>query len=169
MTQRILDGQYEKLIAEVADKLKPFGYARRGKVVKAIFGDNAVVVEFQKSAKSSGDKIVFTVNLGVVCGRLLDTERVDFKRSAIIDAHLSTRLGRLLPTPEDNKWWEISTSTDGEPLAKELSRSLIDIAIPYLESFKNTDALIALWQSGKSPGLTDGQRSRYLSELGYSQ
>lgn len=160
-----LDSLYEKLIAIVADRLKEFGYARRGKMMKAISSDSAAIMEFQKSNKSSDHQIVFTINLGVVCGALLDTERVDLKKSTVIDAHLSRRLGKLLLVPEDNKWWELTASTDYESVAKELSELLVTRAIPYLEGYMNIDALIALWESGKSPGLTDGQRSRFLSEL----
>ena len=62
-------------------------------------------------------------------------------------------------------WWQLTTSTDCAALARELSVLLLARAVPYLEQYMNTGALIALWESGQSPGLTDVQRSRFLIEI----
>jgi hypothetical protein len=133
-------------------------------VLRAVADGNAEVIEFQKSDKSSADRALFTVNLGFVCGELLDPERADIRNSSVVDAHLRTRLGLLLDPPNDT-WWELTSSTDSASLGSELSRLLIVRALPYLEMYGNKRALVALWESGKSPGLTAVQRSRYLSEL----
>lgn len=164
MSRGVLDAMLDKLIVAIAQTLKPSGFERRGKVIKAISNGNAEIIEFQKSDKSSDRKIIFTINVGVVCGDLLDAERTDIKKSTTIDAHLRNRLGMLLETPNDT-WWELTAFTDCDSLAKELSTLLVARAVPYLENYVHADALIALWESGKSPGLTVVQRSRLLSEL----
>ena len=164
MARSVLDAKFEAVISGIADQLKPHGFIREGKVLRAIDDGNASIVEFQRSDRSSGQKIIFTVNAGVVCGELLDAERTTIKKAAIEDAHLRTRLGALLE-PVQDAWWEIDTTTDDRGLAMELSQLLARRAVPYLERYMHTAALIALWESGKSPGLTAMQRSRYLSEL----
>jgi len=86
------------------------------------------------------------------------------QKADVTDAHLRLRLGWLLPDPGD-KWWELTLETDVGLLAKELAELLVTKAIPYLEGFLSTDVLIELWESGRSPGLTDVQRARFLSGL----
>jgi hypothetical protein len=156
--------KFDQSIAAIAKTLEPKGFERRGKVIRAMSDGNAQIIEFQKSDKSSDRRIIFTVNIGVVCGDLLDTERTDVNRAEGIDAHLRNRLGMLLAPPSD-KWWELSESTDLDALARELSALILSKAVPYLGRFKSADDLIALWESGVSPGLTAIQRSRFLSEL----
>ena len=70
----------------------------------------------------------------------------------------------LLPDRFD-KWWEITEATDRGSLAQEVSELILKKGVPYIESYLNTNALIALWESGHSPGLTDFQRVRFLSKL----
>ena len=164
MSRSVFDAKFEAVISGIADHLKPHGFVRQGKVLRAIDSGNASIVEFQRSDRSSGQEIIFTVNVGVVCGDLLDAERTTIKKSTIEDAHLRSRLGGFLEPAQDT-WWKIDASTDDKSLTTELSQLLVRRAVPYLEQYKHTRALIALWETGKSPGLTAVQRSRYLSEL----
>lgn len=164
MIRSALDAKFEAVISEIADQLKPHEFIRQGKSLRAIDDGNASIVEFQRSDRSSIQKIIFTVNAGVVCGKLLDAERTTIKKSAIEDAHLRTRLGAL-SEPAQDTWWEIDVTTDDRSLATELSQLLVKRVLPYLRQYMHNEALIALWESGKSPGLTAVQRSRYLSEL----
>jgi hypothetical protein len=165
MTSRsVLDGRFEKLMSVVAAALRPEGFERRGKVLRAISGDVAKLIEFQKSKKSDKQRVLFTINLGIVCGQLLDHERVELRNSTSIDAHLRTRLGMLLSAPSDI-WWELTPSGDFEALANELSLLVVTRGLPYLNEYGTVRALVALWESGKSPGLTVTQRSRFLSQL----
>jgi hypothetical protein len=159
-----LNAKLDGLVAQIATHLKPQGFLHHGKVLRSIDNGNAAIVEFQRSDRSSSQKIIFTVNLGVVCGDLLDPERAKIEKSTIEDAQLRMRLGGLLEPPLD-AWWEIDAQTDDRALATELSQLIVRRAIPYLDQYKYTPALISLWETGKSPGLTAVQRSRYLSEL----
>jgi hypothetical protein len=159
-----LEMMFDELIAVVAQSLLSFGFVRRGKVLKSVSNGNAEIIEFQKSDKSTENRVMFTINLGLVCGALLDQERMDIHRSTILDAHLRNRLGSLLE-PANDTWWDLTPSTEIDSLAAELSSLLSTKGVPYLENYKNSDQLIALWESGKSPGLTAVQRARLLSEL----
>ncbi len=168
MSRSALDYKFEAVISGIAEGLKPQGFERHGKVLKAVADRSAAILEFQKSDKSSDKQIVFTINTGVVCGDLLDAERTNLKKATIEDAHLRIRLGFLLD-PAQDIWWDITASTDCDSLAKELSQLLAKRAVPYLEQFMRASALIELWETGKSPGLTAMQRSRYLSELKHAE
>lgn len=155
---------FEEVITTVAAKLRPQGFVRRRLALKKVIGESAVIVEFQKSDRSSSSQIIFTINLGVVCGELLDSGIAGLKKAQAIDAHVSDRLGFFLHDPIDT-WWEVNESTDRDSLSNGLCDVLLTEAIPYLESYVDRNALIALWESGKAPGLTAGQRARYLARL----
>jgi uncharacterized protein DUF4304 len=150
-------------LSAIAAVLKPEGFKRRGKVLRALSDDIAKVVEFQKSDESNAQRILFTVNLGIVCGQLLDQERAKLRNSTSIDAHLRTRLGMLLSTPDI--WWELAPSTDWEAVTRELSQLLVATGLPYLNEYGSARDLVALWESGKSPGLTATQRAWFFSQL----
>jgi len=164
MTRDTTEGMLEEVIQSVAVHLTPFGFARHGSVLRIEQQGNGGLLEFQRSTKSSRDGLLFTVNLGIVCGALLDSPSPALERARTIDAHIRQRIGMLLPGRPD-KWWEITQSTDAGLLAKELSELIVRDAVPYIMGLLSTTAIIALWQSGQSPGLTGGQRARLLSRL----
>ena len=155
---------FEEVIAAVTGRLQPLGFSRQRMALRRIIDGSAVVFEFQKSDKSSNAQIIFTLNLGLVRGELIDSGASALQKAMFQDSHLSVRLGRLLDQPSD-KWWELSETTDPHSLAAELSDILLTRAVPYFDKYQSADALIALWESGKSPGLTAVQRARYLHKL----
>ena len=158
---RILEG----VISGIAARLQSHGFTRQNRrVLKKIVGNSAIVLEFQKSDQSSAGRIIFTVNMGLIRGELLESGEKDLRDADFLDAHLNRRLGRFLAEPSD-KWWEVTASTEPESLAAELSDVLLREAIPYFQTYLDADSLIALWESGTSPGLTAVQRARYLHRL----
>lgn len=155
---------FESLLKATDDNLKPQGFVRRGPTFRLFSEGNCGLIEFQKSTKSSHDDLIFTVNLGIVCGDLAGDVLPDVHKARIIDAHLRQRIGMLLLERSD-KWWQITASSNRDGLIQELIELLIKIAVPYVKSHLPTDSLITLWESGQSPGLTAVQRSRFLSLL----
>jgi len=97
------------IVKRVGEALKPLGVSRRGQIMRIVREGNCGIIGFQRSTSNSREQIKFTVNIGVVCGELLDGERspgtVD--KAALWDAHVSERIGFLLPGHND-KWWEIT-------------------------------------------------------------
>lgn len=164
MAHTPLEHAFDEVVSAVARTLKPIGFARRGLVLRVIDNSNAAIVEFQQSDKSSEERLFFTINLGVVCGDLLVSGVSDLRNACSMDAHLRQRIGTLLPDRKD-KWWELTESSNIDSTAKELSELVAREAVPYIKSYLSTDALIRLWESGKSPGLTAVQRARFLSQL----
>jgi len=153
---------FKNVVRTVATRLSVQGFAQRGLVLHKEVGSNIALLEFQLSDKTSKERVVFTVNLGIVCGELSDGAA--FRKASSMDAHLRQRLGFLLPERVD-KWWEITAQTNAIALANELSTALEESAAPYLNEYLDSRMLIALWESGKSPGLTALQRGRFLDQL----
>jgi len=155
---------YGQVIEATGHLLEPTGFRRQKTVLRIVDRDNCGIVEFQRSTKNSREKLLFTVNLGVICGQLLDSGPDELKKARIEDAHLRQRIGMLLPNRPD-KWWEITEATDSKSLAHEVSELILEKAVPYIRYHLSTESLISLWESGQSPGLTDGQRVDLLAQL----
>ena len=157
-----LKAAFKNMVRSVATRLSVHGFSQRGLVLRKNAGSNVAVIEFQLSDKTSKECLIFTINLGVICGELSD--RATSRKVSAMDAHLRQRFGFLLPEHGD-KWWEITARTNVIALADELSTLLEQSALPYLEEYMDSKALMALWESGKSPGLTAVQRARLLDQL----
>lgn len=159
------DDAYRLLVARLTTALKPKGFAGRGGSFLLERGGNLLVVGLQKSQKTSRESISCTVNLGVASGRLLrffSVPRVHRRVPSV--CHWTERLGFLLPGSAD-RWWTLEAGTDPSPVIQDLEESLLSSGLPALEEVQPDGALKALWMSGRSPGLTDLQRLKYLSVL----
>ena len=73
MTRTAVDETFDHVIKVVAGQLLPRGFVRRGRVLRIMAKDTCGIVEFQRSMKNSRDRLLFTVNVGVVSGCLLET------------------------------------------------------------------------------------------------
>lgn len=155
---------FDAVVKETAQRLRPVGFVRRDKVFRRVQGDVCALLQFQRSTMNTADRMLFTVNLGIVQADLLERPRSSLANSRCIDAHLGLRIGMLLPGRSD-KWWEITASTNADDLADEVAGLLLEKAVPYLLRYLSTDALLELWESGRSPGLTAGQRKKLLASL----
>jgi hypothetical protein len=153
----------KEIVALVGRVLKSYGFKQRSQVFEAKRGNITLLISLQTSTKNAGQHTRFTVNLGVVCDDLVD-HRIDVEKLHVEHAQLRIRLGRLLDPPGD-KWWELTSSTDGAALGGEIASLVVHRGLPYLERFGSYRALIALWESGQSPGLTEGERLEYLAQL----
>jgi hypothetical protein len=163
IVKNIIEETFVRTITGTGVVLKPLGFSRHGKLFRLIEQDNCGIIEFQRSGKNSRDGLLFTVNLGVVCGELLDSVG-ELRKARVVDAHVRERIGMLLPGRPD-KWWEISRATEACVLEREISDLILRKAVPYIQSYLGTDRIISLWESGRSPGLTDGQRVQFLTRL----
>ena len=164
MARAVLDEIFNRIVTATADKVKTLGFVRRGALLRVVKDGNAGVIEFQKSSKSSSEVILFTVNLVVICGSLLDPEHGSVEKAKSYDAHLRQRIGMLMAGRPD-KWWEIKGNTEAEALSVEVFDLILSEGAPYIMRYLDSDQLAALWKSGKSPGLTETQRVRFLEKL----
>ena len=164
MTGSMADESFRYILDELKKDFQKIGYRKNRYFFKKNTNRNVAIVGFQRSVNSTKNVILFTVNLAVVCRKLADPETDDISKLGISDAHLRQRLGAFVSHPTD-KWWELSPDVDVNAVLHEIAALIFPKAIPYLESFLDNQKLIQLWEAGRSPGLTDSQRRRFLTEL----
>lgn len=168
VAQSTVDRELSKVIQVTTRCATQLGFRGRGLVLREIRAGNAAIVEFQRSTKSSRGVVIFTINLGVFCGVLRESNQPPPEKARTIHAHLRQRIGALLPGNQD-KWWELTEGTDTDALSAEVADLVCVKAVPYLQRYLNTSELVRLWKSGQAPGLTETQRVRYLEKVRQTQ
>ncbi|UXT22759.1 DUF4304 domain-containing protein [Agrobacterium tumefaciens] len=155
---------FKSVIVLSAKKVVNRGFVKRGNSLRKRMGDNVAIIEFQKSMSNTSERLLFTVNLAVVYGELQEESYPPIERAGSMSGQLRKRIGMLLPNPHD-KWWEITSVTDQDALADEVSCLIADKGAPYLEPYLDINELIALWESDRSPGITAKLCANYLKKL----
>lgn len=161
MSRAVLDAAFGQVVETTAKKVDKLGFQRQGSILRIVRQGNAGIIEFQKSTKNTSDKILFTVNLAVIYGALLEPDQSSLEKTRSMGAHLRQRIGMLMPG-RPNKWWEISEAAAVNVLVSEV---IATEGAPYVVRYLDVSELVALWESGKPPGLTETQRVRYLEKL----
>ena len=157
---------FKVLLSRVNSSLRGLGYKRSGLRFCLQKQGNWGVLGFQKSARTDQRRLIFTINVGVCSTRLLrfySLEKVG-NCPTIQDCHLDIRLGHLLPD-RDDKWWTIVDEKGLDQLSDEIVSDVTNVAHQMICHHVRDEDLMALWLSGRSPGLTDLQRLKNLSVL----
>lgn len=160
-----VEAQFKDVLNATWAILRDAGYSKRGTCFRIKSDGNVGMIDFQRSSDSSASAIKFTVNLGVVSGELLrrwDPEK-DLMKEGISGAHLRERIGVLMPEKED-RWWTV-TSLPVAAIKAEVANLIATLVVPFVRQHAHDSDLIALWRTGRSPGLTEGQRVRNLAML----
>lgn len=113
---------FKDLVDQVADALKKRGYTRRGTILFHERDGNWSLIEFQKSQKTSVDAVLFTVNLGVVSGRLARFFSVPLSPGRPPEAsewHWRERLGFLLAEGQD-RWWSLRAGSEARQVREKI-------------------------------------------------
>jgi hypothetical protein len=158
-----INDRFEHIVTAGKAALERYGFRRNRKRYRKISGNMAAIIEFQRSTTNTSSRLLFTVNLAIVCDGL-QYPGVPIRKAAAMDGQLTERLGMLLPERRD-KWWEITETTNIDALSAEIATLLTTYAIPYLERYLQPSALLALWDSGVSPGLTEKQANECSRKL----
>jgi len=145
--------------------MKDVGFLRRGQCFFREGPESWAIINFQRSSKSDSVRILFTVDLGVASKRVCEFFGIQVGEKKNIDTcQWRQRLGMLTPGGVDH-WWSIDTETDIASLGSDLKCIIRDRGIPVIESLSEDAALMGLWMSGVSPGLTRAQRLMNLTAL----
>jgi hypothetical protein len=155
--------KFKLLLEDVAALLKPRGFSKRGMSFRRVSSGNVALIAAQRSQFGAAGSIRFTFNAAIICGRLLSDEDPTISKAGVMHAHLSERIGEFLSEPAD-AWWELDGASDPSVVLADLAPPLA-LAARFLVEHAEDANMIDLWESGRSPGLTDGQRRRYLQEL----
>jgi hypothetical protein len=146
----------------VGTRLSAHGFSRRGLTLLKRASESTALIGFQSSTGSSSQRLKFTVNVGLKFDCLL-SER-EKTSTSIWDSHLRWPLGDMLPQRSDT-WWETTPGANMLALGNEMALLIEETALPYVNRYVDPLAVIALWESGQAPGLTDFQRVRFLERL----
>ena len=157
---------FKALLADAAATLKSSGYSRRGLTFFRERSGNYGLIQFQKSQKTTAKIVVFTANVGVVSGRLARFFGGTVRSGQPPDSvwHWYARLGALRFDGQD-KWWILGGTQELDRVAREIKSALVTLAQPELDKYLQDESLRDLWLTGRSPGLTDLQRLKYLAIL----
>lgn len=164
-SQTMSNSEFTKMIIKaIQTHLAPLGFKKKHTSFLLDKEDVLIIVNFQKSGKSTQDILIGTVNLGVVSKPI--AERMDQipANIPIWDAHWRQRLGHLIPEHTD-KWWEVHDAEQAIQAGDEIISLLMIYGLPAIELVSSTSKLRELWQTGQSPGLTAGQRDQFLAVL----
>lgn len=162
--QANLEEKFAAVTDAVGRLLLPLGFKKRRHSFRRVVGPNVGIVDFQRSNANGSGYFRFTVNVAVLSLAVCAANGGKVDKLGASDGHLRERIGSLMS--KGDLWWDIEPDTDLEALINEMASAVRDYAVPYLEDHVGDDALRALWKSGRSPGLTEVQRSRYLTALG---
>ena len=152
------------ILETISYSLKPAGFRRSGTTFSVERNDVVWIVQVQKSQKTTSELLVVTVNLGVFSRVLAARLGQHYKKPSIWECHWQQRLGFLTPARED-QWWKIRTIEEAQSIGNELSGYITTYGLPILETLSSTAELRRLWETGRSPGLTEAQRQRYLKAV----
>ncbi|WP_082385213.1 DUF4304 domain-containing protein [Brevundimonas sp. AAP58] len=163
MANEAVELNFRSVIKGISLTLRRHGFTRRGTAYRYLSEGNSAIIQVQRSRSSDNQVIRFTLNTGVISGRLLRGLAPDVSKSVEMHAHLRQRIGCFLSPPRE-KWWEIGATSDVAVVLDEIT-PLLDDAAHYVITHIADEQLIALWESGRGPGLTEFQRLRNLSDL----
>jgi hypothetical protein len=152
---------WKKLVAApVASLLKQRGFRKAGLVFSAPRDGLVLLVTLQSSANSTQNSLKITCNLGIWVEGLARSPK-----PTVWEAQWRERIGSFRPEQQDY-WWVCTSDETASQAGQEIASLLESRALPAMESLASTAASIALWSSGRSPGLSERQRVEYLAKLG---
>jgi hypothetical protein len=156
---------YKKtILTTLASALLPARFRRRGATFVRRSADVLHLVQLQSSQKSTEKAAIVTVNLGVFSTVVEMARGGSITAPTEADCHWRQRLGFVMPAGRDI-WWEADTAATAMKVGAELAGTVSVHGLPALDELASTAALVRLWQSGASPGLTGRQRRDYLAAL----
>ena len=157
---------YRQVQSKTAKLLNGLGFKRKGSIIFTAKDDNFAVIHFQSNRYSTKTELTFTVNVGVIIGKLVDPRAYSqcLKHPSIVHAQVRLRIGNLLPEKRD-KWWTITEDVEIVESSKDFARLMIQTAVPFIQHFMVIENVISAWEHGTAPGLTDIGRIRYLAQL----
>ena len=152
------------LLAAVHAALAPLGYRKSGAVFMRPAREVVHLIEIQGANTNLAESARFTVNVGVFAHGLDAPDRRGAAMPSMPAAHWRERLGFLMPEYTD-VWWTMKSREEAEEAGRDIAERVARHAIPALKQLHSREALVSLWRSGQSPGLTAVQRAAYLDRL----
>lgn len=139
-----IQGKRTFVFEKITDYLKENDFKKRGNHFYKSNGSIGYCVNIQNDKWNDANQIRFTLNVGIFTEAFWH-ECEDFKNTGIIptfpkeyECAIRERIGDLLPVKED-KWYCITSGTDGMKLWSEIERDLTEYALPFFTRY-NTES-----------------------------
>jgi uncharacterized protein DUF4304 len=139
--------------------LKQREFRKSGLKFYSIRSEANLLVGLQSSVGTTREALKITCNLAIVLHALGSRDDHD-----IWDSHWRKRIGDFMAEPRDH-WWVCLDDETATEAGREMAALLESQALSEMEQLASRTAMIALWTSGRSPGLTEYQRAQYRQEL----
>jgi hypothetical protein len=145
--------------APITGLLKQREFRKSGLKFYSVRPEATLLVGLQSSVGTTREVLKITCNLAIVLHALGSRDNHD-----IWVSHWRKRIGDFMPEPRDH-WWVCSTDDPARVAGREMAALLEGQALPEMDRLASGAAMIELWTSGRSPGITEYQRAQYLREL----
>jgi len=151
---------YKRTILEaMSEALRPIGFRKKGAHFTKTEAEVVHLVSLQSSSGSTAEAVRVTVNLGVWVSALEGDAKPD-----VWSAHWRERLGSLMPENRD-VWWDAASNEEAKSTGARIASAIRTFGLPVLGSITTRRALLDLWRSGRSPGLTEVYAKRLMNRL----
>ncbi|MFN7618611.1 MAG: DUF4304 domain-containing protein [bacterium] len=164
MTDSLAEQGFKSVVDLARTALVPAGFTKRGTKFVKFYGPNLAIIQFQRSRHNDGGQIRFTINVSIVSA-ILARELwgvVDLNRTSESHGHLRQRIGYFSDEPRDI-WWAVGDASAGEVGANVLE--LLSRVLSSLGGSASDKDLLAMWRTGRAPGLTAFQHEQYAAIL----
>lgn len=156
--------EFKYFVNSFKNIMKQNKYRKKGNSFYTYGHGNVGLIHFQKSSRSDSSKTIFTVNIGTKSSSICEFEGDNFESLEVSTFHWISRIGEFLPNRLD-KWWSYKNTHESNIIISEISKIIVEIAIPEINSKIQDESLLSMWMVGRAPGLTQLQRLEYLSIL----
>jgi hypothetical protein len=159
-----LQSKFKEYVGIIGFFLKPHGFKRVGSSFYLKENDNWVIINIQKSSKSTRENIFFTFNIGI-CSSTLRTffDEFDAKIPNIDQSHFVKRIGQFLPEMKD-LWFSFRLDNFKE-VVSETIKIFDNYVLKEIKNMIGDDDLERHWMNGQNFNVTEFQRLLYLSVL----
>lgn len=126
------------------NKLKPLGFKKKGNNFYLKKEHLGLIINIQKSAYYSKEKIHFTINIGVFIPEYYLTH--EYHKNILPeyptepDCAIRSRIGQL--KNQNDIWFDIDKNTDPNILINEMDLNLENWILPYFKNFESKDDFI---------------------------
>lgn len=150
--------------AGLLSALKPLGFHKRNLTFLREANGVVQIISLQKSTSSTNAIVKVTANAGLWLCELAPVRAGVPDKPDLWAAHWQVRVGTLSPE-KDDLWWSVRSDDEACAVGADLAERIVSHVLPEMQRLSSRDAIIQLWQSGASPGLTGLERDRFLAKL----
>ena len=153
--------EFKEIIFDgLKEVLKPLGYKKSGSTFSLSNGEITYYINVQGSRDSTATTLKLTLNIEIASAFLFKYEDTSIPEKWY--RNYTKRIGQFQDSSLD-KWWVIETRHEALSASNEIIQLIKTKVLAEINTFQTTEDLARLWGLGKSPGLTQYQKTKYLN------